>query len=154
MAKGSVFETIGSTMTNFARGVYNNIDTKATTKMITKHAKNNGGDRVLSEKIIKSSLNSNAAKLGSQITDTAPLKGIRDSARKYNNAANSGKPIKLKEAIKQGHQKIGADGKAQYDMGKIAGTTFSVGVAGRIVTGGGLYKDKYGNTNLPGIPFI
>lgn len=57
-------------------------------------------------------------------------------------------------AIKQGHQKIGADGKAQYDMGKIAGTTFSVGVAGRIATGGGLYRDRYGNTNLPGIPFI
>lgn len=55
------------------------------------------------------------------------------------------------KAIKQGHKK--ADGKG-YDMGKIAGTTFSLGVAGRIASGGGLYKDKYGNTNLPGVPFV
>lgn len=55
------------------------------------------------------------------------------------------------KSIQKGHMK--ADGKT-YDMGKIAGTTFSVGVAGRIATGGGLYKDKYGNTNLPGVPFI
>lgn len=66
----------------------------------------------------------------------------------------SGNDKSILGAIKQGHQKMGPDGKLQYDMGKIAGTTFSVGVAGRIATGGGLYKDKYGNTNLPGIPFI
>ena len=75
--------------------------------------------------------------------------GIRDSVKSYKKMGDNDKSIV--SAIKQGHMK--AD-KSGYDMGKIAGTTFSVGVAGRIATGGGLYKDKYGNTNLPGIPFI
>lgn len=78
--------------------------------------------------------------------------GTRDSLKTYKKMADNEKSIL--GAIKQGHQKIGADGTAQYDMGKIAGTTFTVGVAGRIATGGGLYRDRYGNTNLPGIPFI
>ena len=55
------------------------------------------------------------------------------------------------KAIQQGHKK--ADGSG-YDMKKIAGTAVGVGVAGRIATGGGLYRDKYGNVNVPGVPFI
>ena len=27
-------------------------------------------------------------------------------------------------------------------------------MAGRVVTGGGIYRDKNGNVNLPGVPFI
>lgn len=80
--------------------------------------------------------------------------GIRDSIKQYKKATGDDKSIL--GAIQKGHKKVDKAGNLteKYDMGKIAGTTFSVGVAGRIATGGGLYKDKYGNTNLPGIPFI
>lgn len=75
--------------------------------------------------------------------------GIRESIKSYKKMGNNEKSII--GAIKDGHKT--AD-KTGYDMGKIAGTAFSVGVAGRIASGGGLYRDKYGNTNLPGVPFI
>lgn len=80
--------------------------------------------------------------------------GTRESINAYKKMNDGEKSIL--GAIKQGHKKIGPNGKPidEYDMGKIAGTAFSVGVAGRIATGGGLYRDRYGNTNLPGIPFI
>ena len=45
-----------------------------------------------------------------------------------------------------------ADGSTNYN--RVAGAAFTAGVAGRVVSGGGLYKDRYGNRNLPGIPFI
>lgn len=156
MAKGGVLNSLGMMTKDLARGIYSNIDNQAATKMIQKHAKKTGATMDVAEKMIKESLSTNSAKLGYQLMDTAPLKGIRDSARNYNKAANKGQKVKLTDAIKQGHKKIDANGNIskEYDMGKIAGTAFSVGVAGRIATGGGLYKDKYGNTNLPGIPFI
>jgi hypothetical protein len=45
-----------------------------------------------------------------------------------------------------------ADGSLRWD--RIAGTYAAAAVGSRVLSGGGLYKDKYGNTNLPGIPFI
>jgi hypothetical protein len=30
----------------------------------------------------------------------------------------------------------------------------AVSAAGRVATGGGLYKDRYGNRNLIGVPFL
>lgn len=44
--------------------------------------------------------------------------------------------------------------KMNYDAKKIAGTAIGVSMAGRVVTGGGLYKDSNGNFNIPGLPFI
>ena len=44
------------------------------------------------------------------------------------------------------------DGSLRWD--RIAGTYAAAAVGSRVLSGGGLYKDKYGNTNLPGIPFI
>lgn len=44
--------------------------------------------------------------------------------------------------------------KGQLNVGKIAGSYIGVGVAARVATGGGLYKDRNGNTNVAGIPFI
>ena len=86
--------------------------------------------------------------------------GIRSSVKSYKVMPDDEKGIF--KAIQQGHQKTdakgniikNADGKGELDMKKIAGTAVTVGVAGRIVTGGGLYRDRYGNVNLPGIPFI
>ena len=45
-----------------------------------------------------------------------------------------------------------ADGSLRWD--RIAGTYAAAAVGSRVLSGGGLYKDKYGNTNLPGVPFI
>lgn len=36
----------------------------------------------------------------------------------------------------------------------IAGTAITAGMAARIATGGGLYRDRNGDTNIPVIPFI
>lgn len=44
--------------------------------------------------------------------------------------------------------------KGQVNVGKIAGSYIGVGVAARVATGGGLYKDRNGNTNIAGVPFI
>ncbi|MGL5764618.1 MAG: hypothetical protein ACRCX8_03145, partial [Sarcina sp.] len=106
------------------------------------------------KKVINHQMNSSAGKFGKQVSNTAPLKGIRDSARHYTSTKNSGKDASVFKSIKQGHMKKGANGQMEYNAGKIAGTVATVGVAGRIATGGGLYRDQYGNVNLPGIPFI
>lgn len=42
----------------------------------------------------------------------------------------------------------------QVSTGKIAGAYLGISAGARIVTGGGLYKDNQGNTNIAGIPFI
>ena len=39
-------------------------------------------------------------------------------------------------------------------MDRVAGTFVGASAAARVATGGGLYKDRYGNGNLIGIPFI
>ena len=44
------------------------------------------------------------------------------------------------------------DGSLRWD--RIAGTYAAASLGSRVLSGGGLTKDKYGNTNLPGIPFI
>ena len=49
-------------------------------------------------------------------------------------------------------QKVG--GKSQIRMDRVVGAAFGVSVAGRVATGGGLYRDRYGRVNVPGVPFI
>lgn len=49
-------------------------------------------------------------------------------------------------------KKIG--GKTQVRAGRVAGAVFGAGLAGRVATGGGLYRDRYGRVNVPGVPFI
>ena len=39
-------------------------------------------------------------------------------------------------------------------MDRVAGTFVGASAAARVATGGGLYKDRYGNGNLIGVPFI
>lgn len=36
----------------------------------------------------------------------------------------------------------------------MAGTYVGASIAGRVLTGGGLYRDSTGNVNIPGVPFI
>jgi hypothetical protein len=40
------------------------------------------------------------------------------------------------------------------DLKRAAGTYMTASIGARVISGGGLYKDRNGNTNLPGIPFI
>lgn len=58
----------------------------------------------------------------------------------------------LKESLKKSFSKNGA-GK-ELSIGAIAGSYMGVSSAYRLLSGGGLYKDKNGNTNVMGIPFI
>lgn len=46
----------------------------------------------------------------------------------------------------------GANMKLNY--GKIAGSYIGVSAGARVLSGGGLYKDRNGNDNLIGVPFI
>ena len=39
-------------------------------------------------------------------------------------------------------------------MGRVAGTFIGASTAARVATGGGLYKDRNGSTNIIGLPFI
>lgn len=41
-----------------------------------------------------------------------------------------------------------------YNYGKIAGSYLGVATAGRLLSGGGVYRDGSGNTNLVGVPFV
>lgn len=60
---------------------------------------------------------------------------------------HSNKPIL--DIVKDAHK---IDGK--YSAKRIAGSVFGVSAAARIATGGGILKDKNGNTNVIGIPFV
>lgn len=72
--------------------------------------------------------------------------GIRDTYHNMNK-----KDMKFGEALKKAHYK---DGTETLSKTKMAGTYIGVSAAGRVATGGGVMKDKNGNTNVIGIPFI
>ena len=40
------------------------------------------------------------------------------------------------------------------NVGRVAGAVVTAGVAGRVATGGGLYRDRNGSFNIPGIPIL
>jgi hypothetical protein len=53
-------------------------------------------------------------------------------------------------AFKKAH--LNADGS--LNKGRVAGTFATTSLAARVATGGGLYKDRNGNNNIAGLPFI
>ena len=84
--------------------------------------------------------------IGYRIGDTIGG-GIRDTYR----SMKSGQSVS--NALKAGFtHKVGGVSKVRMD--RVAGAAFAVGAAGRVVSGGGLYRDRYGRVNAPGIPFI
>lgn len=127
---------------HLAKGIYSQMDDQAAKKF----------NKTMTKKAIGSMTSSNAYKAGVSISKATPFKGIMDSTREYYKHSNAGQTgmSTVKNAIIQGHKN--ANGKA--DFGKIAGTAVTIGVAGRVATGGGLYRDRYGNVNIPGLPFI
>lgn len=58
----------------------------------------------------------------------------------------------LGSAIKSAYTKNGLGESLNYKA--IAGTYVGASLAGRVATGGGIYRDSNGNVNLPGVPFL
>lgn len=79
------------------------------------------------------------------------VKGTASAMKRIDPA--TGQKNGLGKALKLGHSDM-VNGKPQLSAKKVAGTAVGVGLAGRVVTGGGLYRDRYGNVNVPGVPFI
>ena len=59
----------------------------------------------------------------------------------------------LVDAVKKVYSK-NADGTGGLAYGKIAGSYLTAAAGYRVATGGGVYKDGNGNTNLIGVPFV
>ena len=81
--------------------------------------------------------------LGNQAKDFF-LGGAIDS---YNNYQSG---MGIIDSVVKAHQN--ADGST--NMMRAAGTFMTASAAARVTSGGGLYKDRYGNPNLIGVPFI
>lgn len=153
----STMKKVATGIANFAAGVYSQADDKAAQKLTKMAAKTMHSVSDISmdnaTKIASNAVNnlnkSGAYKAGIAASKAAPFKGIMDSAREYYGHANSGSKIGIKQAIKTGHMT-----NNQLDYKKVAGTAATIGVAGRVASGGGLYRDRYGNVNVPGLPFI
>lgn len=153
----STMKKVATGIANFAAGVYSQADDKAAQKLTKMAAKTMHSVSDISmdnaTKIASNAVNnlnkSGAYKAGIAASKAAPFKGIMDSAREYYGHANNGNKIGIKQAIKTGHMT-----NNQLDYKKVAGTAATIGVAGRVASGGGLYRDRYGNVNVPGLPFI
>ena len=91
-------------------------------------------------------------KAGQKILDI----GLGKQAAKTYQNSKAGLPIK--QAVKGAYYKTVKDESGnlvkQLNARAVAGTAVSAGMATRIASGGGLYKDRNGNTNIPGIPFL
>ena len=70
--------------------------------------------------------------------------GIGDTYRSVKDGGN------FWDALQSAH--TNEDGSLRW--GRVAGTYAAAAVGSRIISGGGLYKDRYGNSNIPGVPFI
>ena len=64
----------------------------------------------------------------------------------------------ITESLGSTFGKIGANGIRSFengaDIGKIAGSYIGVASAGRVLSGGGVYRDANGQANLIGVPFL
>ena len=59
------------------------------------------------------------------------------------------------EGVKDAHRATGDEWElGGYSVSKIAGSYIGVSAAGRLATGGGIYKDSDGNANVIGVPLI
>lgn len=77
--------------------------------------------------------------------------GIRETVKNYKTGEIAGN---LFDSFGKAHTKLDADGNRVLDLKRAAGTYMTASVGARVLSGGGLYKDRNGNTNLPGIPFL
>ncbi len=95
------------------------------------------------EKVLKANEGINA------ITNMSQAKGFMGGiGASYDNIARN--KMGVMDGLKAAHMK--ADGS--YNVGAIAGSYLGVSAAARIAGGGGLYRDRSGNANLIGVPFV
>lgn len=99
----------------------------------------------VSDKMIGNALakNNMAFKIGDAIGG-----GVRDTMR----SRKAGHDFKT--ALNAGFTKAGENGVRQIRYDRVAGAAFGASVVGRVATGGGLYRDRYGRVNAPGVPFV
>ena len=97
------------------------------------------GDKVVGNVLAN---NSKAYKIGDALGG-----GARDAYRSYQKKGD------INTALKAGFTKK-VNGESKIRMGRVAGAAVSASAVGRVATGGGLYRDRYGRTNIPGLPFI
>jgi hypothetical protein len=89
--------------------------------------------------------------LGNKMGD-AMIGGYRDMYRSAQSSLAGG--AGYKDAIRQGFNAGFRNTNGTLNTARVAGGIATAGVAARVATGGGLYKDRYGNNNLIGVPFI
>lgn len=111
------------------------------------------GDKVIGRQLAKNDL-------GYRVGD-AIGGGLRDTMRSKKAGHN------LKTALSAGFTKmeggtmaqvggqtVRVGGKRTLRADRVAGAAFGAAVVGRVASGGGLYRDRYGRVNVPGVPFI
>lgn len=140
-------KNIAMSMLKFADGVAKNVMPKTHAKSISKMG-------AAAAKELSSSM---AFKNGDIIGKGLLKNGVTSGTA--NTIKNMNQGIKFGQAIKGAHSVGGKYVNGVYQggklsAGKIAGSVATVGIAGRVATGGGLYRDRYGNFNIPGVPFI
>jgi hypothetical protein len=89
--------------------------------------------------------------LGNKMGD-AMIGGYRDMYRSAQCSLAGG--VGYKDAMRQGFNAGFRNTDGTLNTARVAGAIAIAGVAARVATGGGLYKDRYGNNNLIGVPFI
>lgn len=141
---------IGMSVLKATAGIMSEIDPKSTLKFMTKEA------------FAEARKNSKAFKAGAKATKFL-AGGIRDTIKGIKkdegftkalvNAHSKTIKVATKEMAEKTGKQIGEEA-TRLSGAKIAGSVMGLSMAGRIVTGGGLYRDKNGNANIPGVPFI
>lgn len=89
--------------------------------------------------------------LGNKMGD-AMIGGYRDMYRSAQSSLAGG--AGYKDAMRQGFNAGFRNADGTLNTARVAGGVATAGVVARVATGGGLYKDRYGNNNLIGVPFI
>jgi hypothetical protein len=89
--------------------------------------------------------------LGNKMGD-AMIGGYRDMYRSAQSSLAGG--AGYKDAIRQGFNAGFRNTDGTLNTARVAGGVATAGVVARVATGGGLYRDRNGSFNVPGIPLI
>lgn len=88
-------------------------------------------------------------KIGSMLKSNEALTSSLTSGFKF-----AGEALKDNGSIKDAFNTVYKTSSGGLNYANLAGTAFGVSAAGRIASGGGLYKNSRGETDLIGVPFI
>lgn len=162
-----VADSVSVKMMNFAKDVFYGMTNPTTDQVVNKYVKNI--EKVTSKQLNKQRVNNLTKNIADEMAERSTHTGyklgnflgggISNSYKDYKAADNAFKAgvsnnrANIVESIKNGHSTI-QNGERVLNGKAVAGTAITTSLAGRAITGGGLYRDKDGNINLPGIPFI